>query len=144
MTQETADMHAFGGHGGGSQQRLGARDPRPSIGNQVPAGVTGLPEALRASHSGAARVIAISGNQRSRLPPQTPTFKELGVPGLEFYTFVGCFAPKGLPRPMAEEFNAALRKTLADPAGATPGVPAPHSRYRPRHPSAQVPAPPWG
>jgi tripartite-type tricarboxylate transporter receptor subunit TctC len=85
-------------------------------GNQIPAGVTGTPEAATASRSGKAKVIAISGASRIPLLPDVPTFKELGVPGLEFHTFIGFFAPKGLPPAMAQEFNAAVRKALADPA----------------------------
>lgn len=86
------------------------------IGGQVPAGITGMPEAMAVNRSGLAKVIAISGDKRSALLPDTPTFKESGVQGLEFHTFLGFFAPKGLPFAMAQEFNAALRKTLADPA----------------------------
>lgn len=83
---------------------------------QVPAGITGMPEAMAVHRSGKARVIAVSGGERSQLLPNVPTFKELGINGLEFHTFLGFFAPKGLPRDMAQEFNTALRKVLADPA----------------------------
>ncbi|MGE4244162.1 Bug family tripartite tricarboxylate transporter substrate binding protein [Ramlibacter sp.] len=98
--------------------------------NQVPAGITGMPEAVQAHKSGKAKVIAVSGSRRTPLLPDVPTFKELGVEGLEFHTFIGYFAPKGLPPAMAQEFNAALRKSLADPAvveriSATAMTPAP-------------------
>lgn len=86
------------------------------MGGQVPAGVTGMPEAATSHKSGKAKVIAVTGAARTPLLPDVPTFKELGADGLEFYTFVGFFAPKGFPPQMAQEFNAALRKTLADPA----------------------------
>ncbi|MCC6197856.1 MAG: tripartite tricarboxylate transporter substrate binding protein [Burkholderiales bacterium] len=86
------------------------------MGGQVPAGVTGMPEAATSHRSGKAKVIAVSGATRTPLLPDVPTFKELGVDGLEFYTFVGFFAPKGFSPAMAREFNAALRKTLLDPA----------------------------
>jgi tripartite-type tricarboxylate transporter receptor subunit TctC len=86
------------------------------IGAQIPAGITGMPEAMAVQKSGKARVVAVTGAERTPLLPDVPTFKELGVPGLEFYTFVGVFAPKGFPPAMAQEFNLALRKTLADPA----------------------------
>lgn len=86
------------------------------LAGQVPAGMTGMPEAIAAHRSGKARVIAVSGSARTQLLPDVPTFKELGVDGLEFRTFVGFFAPKGLPSAMAQQFNAALRKTLADPS----------------------------
>jgi tripartite-type tricarboxylate transporter receptor subunit TctC len=83
---------------------------------QVPAGITGMPEAMAVHRSGKARIVAVSGATRSALLPQVPTFRELGIEGLEFHTFMGFFAPKGLPAPMVQAFNAALRKSLADPA----------------------------
>ncbi|MGH6626862.1 MAG: tripartite tricarboxylate transporter substrate-binding protein [Burkholderiaceae bacterium] len=86
------------------------------MGAQVPAGITGMPEAMAVHRSGKARVIAVSGTERTALLPDVPTFKELGVDGLEFHTFLGFFAPRNLPKEMAQEFNAALRKVLADPA----------------------------
>lgn len=86
------------------------------IAGQVPAGVTGMPEAMAVHRSGRARVIAVSGAARAPLLPDVPTFKEAGIDGLEFHTFLGFFAPKNLPQEMAAEFNAALRKVLADPA----------------------------
>jgi len=82
--------------------------------NQIPAGITGMPEAVNAHRAGRARVIAVAGPQRSVLIPAVPTLQELGIAGLEFQTVLGYFAPKGLPQALAEEFNAALRKTLAD------------------------------
>lgn len=83
---------------------------------QVSAGITGMPEAIAVHRSGKARVIAVSGAARTPLLPDVPTFKELGIAGLEFYTFLGFFAPKNLPKAMAQEFNNALRKVLAEPA----------------------------
>jgi tripartite-type tricarboxylate transporter receptor subunit TctC len=86
------------------------------LAGQIPSGLTGLPEAVKAHASGKAKVVAISGAERTSLLPDVPTFKELGIEGLEFHTFLGFFAPKNLPAAMTREFNAALRKTLADPA----------------------------
>jgi tripartite-type tricarboxylate transporter receptor subunit TctC len=37
------------------------------------------------------------------------------VPGYESYTWFGIFAPKGLPRPIAQKMNAALKTALEDP-----------------------------
>lgn len=86
------------------------------IGGQVPAGVTGVPEAIQMHKTGKARILAIAGNQRSSLVPDVPTFRELGMPEVTVRTFFGFFAPRGLPGPMAEQFNAALRKALDEPA----------------------------
>jgi tripartite-type tricarboxylate transporter receptor subunit TctC len=37
------------------------------------------------------------------------------VPGYESYTWFGIFAPKGLPLPIAQKMNAALKVALEDP-----------------------------
>ncbi|MFT3720164.1 Bug family tripartite tricarboxylate transporter substrate binding protein [Pseudorhodoferax sp.] len=85
--------------------------------NQIPAGVTGMPEAVSVSRGDKARTFAVTGEKRSPLLPDVPTFSELGIAGLDkVYTFVGFFGPKGMPPEAANEFNAALRKALADPA----------------------------
>lgn len=111
---------ALGRHWGLSMEAIPFSGSGPVIQNvmaaQVPAGITGMPEAMAVHRSGKARVIAVSGAQRTALLPDAPTFKELGIAGLEFHTFLGFFAPKNLPAEMAQEFNAALRKVLADPA----------------------------
>ncbi|HSW19870.1 MAG TPA: tripartite tricarboxylate transporter substrate-binding protein [Ramlibacter sp.] len=111
---------ALGRHWGVPMEAIPFSGSGPVIQNviagQVPAGITGMPEAMAVQRSGKARVIAVSGAQRSALLPDAPTFKELAITGLEFHTFLGFFAPKNLPREMAQEFNAALRKVLADPA----------------------------
>ena len=111
---------ALGRHWGVPMEPIPFSGSGPVIQNvmagQVPAGITGMPEAMAVHRSGKALVIAVSGSERSQLLPGVPTFKELGIDGLGFHTFLGFFAPKGLPKEMAEEFNAALRKVLADPA----------------------------
>jgi tripartite-type tricarboxylate transporter receptor subunit TctC len=85
--------------------------------NQVPAGVTGMPEAVSVNRGDKARTFAVTGEKRSPLLPDVPTFAELGIKGLEnVYTFVGFFGPRSMPPETAKEFNAALRKALADPA----------------------------
>jgi tripartite-type tricarboxylate transporter receptor subunit TctC len=86
------------------------------MGGQIPAEITGMPEAVAAHRGAKATVIAVSGASRTQLLADVPTFREHGIEGLDFHTFVGFFGPKGLPPAMAQEFNAALRKALADPA----------------------------
>lgn len=54
--------------------------------------------------AGKARPLAVSGAKRSRTLPDVPTFKEQGY-DLEYYFWVGLFAPKGTPEPVI----AALR-----------------------------------
>lgn len=84
------------------------------IGGQLASGVTGSPEGVTMARAKKVRILAITGNKRSPLLPDVPTFAEGDVPGLDVSSFNAFFAPKGLPTPIAEKFNAALRKTLAD------------------------------
>jgi tripartite-type tricarboxylate transporter receptor subunit TctC len=84
------------------------------LGGHLAAGVTGEPEGLQMSKGGKVRILAISGGKRSTFLPSVPTFEEQGYPGVSVNSFNAFFAPKALPKPMAERFNAALRTTLAD------------------------------
>lgn len=84
------------------------------IGGQLASGVTGEPEGVQMARGGKVRILAISGGKRSNLLPEVPTFEELGYTGVNVNSFNAFWAPKGLPRPLAEKFNAALRKALAD------------------------------
>jgi len=84
------------------------------VGGHLAAGVTGEPEGLQMSKGGKVRILAISGNKRSTFMPGVSTFEEQGYPGVSVNSFNAFFAPKALPKPLAEKFNAALRTTLAD------------------------------
>ncbi|MDZ5461197.1 tripartite tricarboxylate transporter substrate-binding protein [Azohydromonas lata] len=84
------------------------------IGGQLASGVTGEPEGVTMFKGGKVRLLAISGGKRSALLPNVPTFEELGFSGVNVNSFNAFFAPKALPRPLAEKFNAALRATLGD------------------------------
>ncbi|MGE4238895.1 tripartite tricarboxylate transporter substrate-binding protein [Ramlibacter sp.] len=97
------------------------------LAGQVPAGTMGMPGAVNVHRTGKAKVLAVTGSARSPRMPDVPTFKELGVAGLESVTtIVSFFGPRDMPPAMAQEFNAALRKALANPdieekfAGQTP------------------------
>lgn len=85
------------------------------MGGQLASGVTGEPEGLQMLKTGKARILAISGGQRSGFLPQVPTFDELGYPGVNVNSFNAFFAPKGTPRAVLERFNSALRSVLGEP-----------------------------
>lgn len=65
--------------------------------------------------AGRLRALAISSKQRSPLIPDLPTIDESGVPGYDFTSWDGFFAPKGMPHPHLMAVHAAIQKTLADP-----------------------------
>lgn len=85
------------------------------LGAQISSGVTGTPEALNMEKTGKAVVLGVSGAKRSSYLPNVPTFEESGLPGLTADSWFAIYAPKALPKPMAERFNAALNLALKDP-----------------------------
>ena len=66
--------------------------------------------------SGRVRGVAISSKQRSPLLPDLPTIDESGVPGYEYSSWNGLFAPRGTPRPIIDKLHQALEKATSDPA----------------------------
>jgi tripartite-type tricarboxylate transporter receptor subunit TctC len=59
--------------------------------------------------------IAITGDARSPLAPEVPTFKELGY-DFNVGVYYGLMGPKGLPAPLIEQINRVANEALADPA----------------------------
>ncbi len=45
-----------------------------------------------------------------------PTVDEAGVPGYEYHTWFGLWAPKNTPLPIIEKLNAEVTKALAEPS----------------------------
>jgi tripartite-type tricarboxylate transporter receptor subunit TctC len=61
------------------------------------------------------RLLALGVTPATRSPalPEVPTIAEAGVPGFEFDTWYGLFAPGALPRPLLEQISADVRRALA-------------------------------
>jgi tripartite-type tricarboxylate transporter receptor subunit TctC len=79
------------------------------------------------------RGIAVSSGRRSQAAPDIPTVAESGIPGFEYVTWYGLFAPAATPREIIAKLNAEIVKMLAgpdlskrfasqgaEPAGSTP------------------------
>ncbi|KAF1044482.1 tripartite tricarboxylate transporter substrate binding protein [Xylophilus sp.] len=74
-----------------------------------------VPVAAAHVRAGKLKALAIIGAQRSPLLPEVPTIDETGVTGMQLPIWVGLFAPKGTPAPIALRLNAALRAAQASP-----------------------------
>ena len=85
------------------------------LGNQIPAGVASIPDFIENHRAGKLRIVAVIGEQRQALLPDVPTFRELGIAGLEELPYYGLFAPAGTPAAALDRMNAALAKVLAMP-----------------------------
>lgn len=84
-------------------------------GGTLTSGIAGLQDIIAMHQAGKFRIVAVSGARRSTILRDVPTFEELGYSGLAVGNWYAFFAPRGLPRPLAERFNKALNVALADP-----------------------------
>ena len=94
---------------GGAQAMVGL------MGGQVQLMFNNTPEVLPQMNSGRLKVLAIALPQRSPLMPDIPTVAELGLPGFSISLWYGLIGAKGIPQPIVEKLNAAVRTSLADP-----------------------------
>lgn len=78
------------------------------LGFSTPTGV--LPHA----EAGKLRIIAVAEPRRLSYMPNVPTIAET-VPGAEFFSWYGLFAPAGTPRDIIMKLNAAANKELKSP-----------------------------
>jgi len=61
------------------------------------------------------RPIAITSKKRSPLLPNIPSFAEVGYPKVEVLNWQGLIAPKGTPKAIIDQLNAAANEALKDP-----------------------------
>ena len=100
-------------------QHIPYRGTQPAIvdmmGGQVPAVSGPIGEFSQHIPTGKVRLLAASGDQRSRFAPDTPTFVEQGLKDFVYREWFGMYLPAGAGATVVERLNTALRKVLADP-----------------------------
>jgi tripartite-type tricarboxylate transporter receptor subunit TctC len=79
------------------------------LGNNSAALVSSISACLSQIKAGKARPLALFGGQRSKALPDVPTMKEQGY-DLEYYLWVGVFAPKGTPGNVVTYLREVLNK----------------------------------
>jgi tripartite-type tricarboxylate transporter receptor subunit TctC len=94
----------------------GAPAMQDLLGGQVDATFMNINTGLANIRGGKLRALAITSNKRSPLLPDVPTLEELGVKGLNVYSWQGFAAPKGLPADIKTKLHDALLAGLNDPA----------------------------
>ena len=62
------------------------------------------------------KLLAYTGQHRSKFMPELPTAAEAGFPGYRFDSWFGLLAPAGTPKAEIDKINAAVAKALKDPA----------------------------
>ena len=85
------------------------------ISGRVPVFFDNMSTAMSLAKEGKVRALAITSRKRSPLMPELPSVEEAGVPGYEYHTWFGLWAPKGTPQPIVDKLNAEVTKALADP-----------------------------
>ncbi len=87
-----------------------------TVAGQVPMIFDNLPSALPFIQQGRLIAIVVAAPQRLAVLPNIPTFKEVGLEPVNRPAYYGIYGPKGLPREVVDKVNAAVKKTLDDPA----------------------------
>lgn len=127
--------HSYGSYGNGSSahiqganlaQQAGAdlvhvpyKGAAPLItdllGGQLSSAFLDVGSAAKHVSSGGFRVLAVTGTERLKILPDTPTFAELGYRNFEPKGWFGYFVPAGTPAPVVAKLSADIRKAARSP-----------------------------
>lgn len=61
---------------------------------------------------GQIKALAITLPERSAIAPEIPSAPEAGMPGLDFASWYGVWAPRGVPAEIVDRINAVLREAM--------------------------------
>jgi tripartite-type tricarboxylate transporter receptor subunit TctC len=85
------------------------------VGGQVQVGFFPLHSVLPMVSVGKLRMIATSGETRSRWTPDVPTFRESGIKGLNDYDWLGVFLPRATPNEIVNRLSRELVAIVSAP-----------------------------
>jgi tripartite-type tricarboxylate transporter receptor subunit TctC len=85
------------------------------IGGQIPVGIDVLSEAIPHHRAGKVRVLASSGEKRSAIASEIPTFTELGYPQIQGDGWFAFYAPVKTPKATVERLSNALGNAMRAP-----------------------------
>jgi tripartite-type tricarboxylate transporter receptor subunit TctC len=85
------------------------------VGGEVQVMIQTMPDTIRQVRSGKLKLIAVSTAKRVSELPDIPTIAESGVPGYDYSTWFGLFAPGTTPKPLAAKLNQVVNRHLTAP-----------------------------
>jgi tripartite-type tricarboxylate transporter receptor subunit TctC len=85
------------------------------VGGETQVMIQTMPDTIRQVRAGKLKLIAVSTAKRVPELPDTPTIAESGVPGYDYTTWFGLFAPGTTPKPLITRLNQLVNKHLASP-----------------------------
>ena len=85
------------------------------LGGEVQVIFADLPSILPQHKAGKARILGVTGKQRSSIAPEIPTISEQGFPGFDFVTWYAFVAPSGIPADTLKKLNADIVAVLNRP-----------------------------
>ncbi|MEJ7930278.1 Bug family tripartite tricarboxylate transporter substrate binding protein [Ramlibacter sp. AN1015] len=94
--------------------RGGAPAAQDLIGGQVPLMVDTASETLEHHKAGRVRILAVTGEQRSRALPDVPTLREAGI-DVAADAFFGLYGPPGMPAELVARLDRAVADALRAP-----------------------------
>lgn len=92
----------------------GAPAAQDLIGGQIPLMVDTASETLEHHKSGKVRILAVTGETRSRALPDVPTLKEQGI-NTAADAFFGLYGPAGMPADVVARIDRAVAEALKAP-----------------------------
>ena len=82
------------------------------VGGQVAFMFDQLTAGLPLVKGGKLKLLAVTSGKRSPLAPETPTMEEAGVKNFQMVSWQAVYAPKGLPKPVADRLHEEIVKIL--------------------------------
>ena len=85
------------------------------LGGQVQLSFASLLTSLPHIRAGRLRALGLTSSTRLETNPEIPTVAEAGVPGFEYLTWYGVFAPGGTTRPLIAKIQVDMARVLTSP-----------------------------